>query len=155
MLQVACRRESCCSIQPSSYREPSTAAPSPAYRLSADRVREQEAIFSHNILLRPQSRLVWLAVRAHHQEPLVRAGACSATARAKSASFRWPGRLFAISLALPPSLSAPTLSCSLPFSHLVFCLLPPSLRGSANTRPHTQTWKCILLMRNYSHHWTL
>lgn len=108
--------------------------------------------------LRPQSRLVWLAVRAHQGTPLVRAGACSATARAKSACVAGgPGDFAIISLARPPSHSPPTLSCFLPPSQsFVFC---HRLSGDPQipVRTHTQTWKCVFLLRNYMylHHWTL
>ena len=110
--------------------------------------------------LKPQSRLVWLAVRAHQGTSLVRAGACSATARArrtKSACVAGgPGDFAIISLALPPlSLLPPFRAPSLSPS------LSPSATVSQGIRKypsaHTQTWKCVFLLRNYMyfHHWTL
>ena len=124
----------------------SSTAPSPAYRLSAGRESKAKSPSPLTPACpRPQSRLVWLAVRAHQgtvwyepapvPQPRERNQQSSSVARATLPSSP------SLSLALPPSLSAesaPTFSCSLP-PLPVYCLLPTSLRGSANTRAHTHT----------------
>jgi len=108
MLQVACRRESCCSIQPSSYHEPSTAAPSPAYRLSAGRGRGRGHLLSQHPL---ETSITTCLARRPRAPPRI-----SGTSRRL---FR--NRESEISTRLDgPGDSLPSLSLSLPLS-----LLPP------------------------------
>ena len=107
-----------------------------------EREQDKESISSHTSL--PETSITTCLARRPRapRHRLLRAGACSATARAKSAVVAGgPGDFAIISRALPPSLSAesaPTFSCALP-PLPVYCLLPTSLRGSANTRAHTHT----------------
>jgi len=112
--------------------------------------------------LRPQSRLVWLAVRAHQ-------GTVSGTSRRLfrnreseiSSRLRWPGRLchhLSRSPSLPLSLLnllPPFRAPSLPPSQSTAFCQRPSGDPQISAHTHPQTWKCILLLRNYSHHWTL
>ena len=125
------------------------------------RQREQgkESISSHTSL--PETSITTCLARRPRapRHRLVRAGACSATARAKSAVVAGgPGDFAILSLALPPSLSAesaPTFSCTLPPSQSSAFCQRPSGDPQIPAHTHPQTWKCILLLRNYSHHWTL
>lgn len=121
--------------------------------------REKQAIASHNSLLET-SITTCLARRPraprHTSGTSRRLFRNRESERTKSASVAGgPGDFAIISLARPPS---PSL---LPPFRAPF--LPPSLSPSATVSQgirkypsaHTQTWKCICLLRNYFHHQTL
>ena len=129
----------------------------------SEREGEKKTFSSHRNILLETPITTCLARRPRApRHRLLRAGACSATARESEISFRrwWPGRLLpsSLSLALPlcsllPPFRAPSLPPTQPSA---FChRLSGDPQIPAHTHTHTQTWKCILLLRNYLHHPTL
>lgn len=112
------------------------------------RQREQgkESIFSHTSL--PETSITTCLARRPRapRHRLVRAGACSATARAKSAVvFGGPGDFAIISRALPPPLSLlnllpPFRAPSLLSQSTAFCQRPPGdPQIPAHAHTHTPT----------------